>query len=115
MKKEDIIKNKINKIEKIGLKENLNKSRVDLVLPESILGMGEVLAYGVKKYKPNSWQNVDDAINVHYAALMRHLLDWKIGKIYDTESGFSHIKHVLTNAMFLLYHEETKLNIKKLK
>ena len=97
------------KIEKKGLKENQNKIRMDLITPESITGMAEVLTYGAIKYKPNSWQNVENGIDEHYAALMRHLVKWRQGEINDKETGLSHIKHVLTNAMFLLYHEENKL------
>ena len=94
-----------DKIEEIGLKDTAGKSRIDLITPEAILGLGEVLAYGATKYKPNSWQNVDDGINKHYAALMRHAVAWHSGERIDTESGYSHMKHVMSNAMFLLYHE----------
>src|SRR3990167_11522135 len=98
-----------SEIEKVGEKVDLGKPKIDLVTPECIIGMAEVLTIAGKKYTPNSWQNVDDGINVHYSALMRHLLLWKSGELYDKETKLSHIKHVLTNAMFLLHHEETKL------
>ena len=107
IRQEDIIRKKIEKIESVGLKEDKDKPRIDLVLPESIIGMAEVLTLGAKKYKPNSWQNINDAINVHYAALMRHLLAWKMGELNDEETKLSHIKHALTNCMFLLYHEKS--------
>jgi len=94
------------KIEKVGLKDDNNKPRVDLVLPETIIGMAEVLTIGVAKYKANSWQNVVEGEDVHYAALLRHLLAWKMGERFDKETKLSHMKHVLTNAMFLLYHEK---------
>jgi len=94
------------KIEKIGLKDKTGKARVELVSPNCILGMAEVLTYGANKYKPNSWQNIDSPIDTHYAALLRHLLIWRAGETNDKETGLSHIKHVLTNAMFLLDHEE---------
>lgn len=98
-------------IEKIGLKENKDKLRFDLITTESMIGLAEVLTYGAKKYKPNSWQNVENGLDEHYAALMRHLISWRDGEIVDNETGLSHIKHVLANAMFLLHHE-TKLNKK---
>jgi len=94
------------KIEKIGLKEQKDKIRVELVYPECIEGMAEVLTFGAKKYKANSWQNIKDPIDTHYAALLRHLLAWRKGEINDSETGFSHMKHVLTDAMFLLDHEQ---------
>lgn len=93
-------------LEKIGLKDNKNKLRFDLITPECLTGLAEVLTYGAEKYKPNSWQNVENGIDEHYSALMRHLIKWRQGDIYDEETKLSHIKHVLTNAMFLLYHEQ---------
>ena len=94
------------KIEQIGLKDKVGKLRMDLITPECIIGMAEVLTYGAIKYKPNSWQNVENGIDEHYASLMRHLIVWKQGEMNDNESKLSHMKHVLTNAMFLLYHEQ---------
>lgn len=94
------------KIEKVGLKDNDNKLMFELITPECVIGIVECLTYGAKKYKPNSWQNVDNAIDTHYGALMRHLMAWRQGEIFDKETKLSHMKHVLSNAMFLLYHEE---------
>ena len=94
------------KIEDVGLKDNNGKLRVDLVTAECIEGMAEVLGYGARKYKANSWQNVENGKDEHYAALLRHLLAWRRGEINDPETNLNHIKHVLTNAMFLLYHDE---------
>jgi len=95
-------------IEKKGLKDDKGKLRYDLITPESIEALAEVLTYGAKKYKPNSWQNVEDASNKHYAALMRHLIAWRKGEKLDPETKLNHIKHILTNTMFLLYQEEKK-------
>lgn len=100
-------------IEEEGLKDYGHKPRIDLIDPDSILGLAECLEYGCRKYKPNSWQNIKDPLNTHYAALMRHILAWKKGELDDPESGIAHIKHVLSNAMFLLYHENRFLRDKK--
>ncbi len=94
------------KIEKVGQKIDEGKLRVELVSPEAIIGMSEVLTLALNKYDANSWQNVTNGEDVHYAALLRHLLAWRMGEINDEESGLSHMKHVLTNAMFLLHHEK---------
>lgn len=94
------------KVEKVGLKDDKGKLRFDLITPGCLTGLAEVLTYGAHKYKPNSWQNVEDAENKHYAALLRHLVAWRSGEVYDSETNLSHIKHILTNAMFLLYQEE---------
>jgi len=97
---------------KIGLKDDKGKVMVHLVLPNTIIGMGEVLTFGAEKYEPNTWQNVKEPEDTHYAALMRHLLSWRNGECLDKESGLSHMKHVLTNAMFLLDHEQSDRIIK---
>lgn len=93
-------------------KDRTGKPPVDLVTPESILGMAEVLKLGADKYGANTWQRVQNPIDTHYSALLRHLLYWKQGELDDPESGLSHIKHALTNAMFLLDHEEKYLRSK---
>ncbi len=102
----------MNEIAFKGEKDSKGKLRVDLVTPECIIGMAEVLGKALEKYTPNSWQNVKDGLNEHYAAVLRHLLKWRMGELDDDETKLSHMKHVLTNAMFLLYHEEHLLRNK---
>ena len=89
----------------IGRKDDQCKNRLDLIEPEFIEGVGQVLTFGAKKYEPNSWQKVEDAENRYYAAALRHLLAWRRGEVNDIESGLSHLKHVATNIMFLLHFE----------
>lgn len=101
-----------SKIQEVGEKDRTGKLRVDLVTPECIVGMAEVLTFALENYTENSWQNVENPIDTHYAALFRHLLDWRMGKITDSKSNLSAMKHVLTNAMFLLHHEERFLRNK---
>ena|SRR6218665_2272260 len=89
-----------------GVKLDDDKLRLDLVPPSLIIGVGEVLTFGAKKYTPNGWQHVPDAKQRYEAALMRHLMSYKAGEELDFESGLSHLKHLLTNAAFLLWFEE---------
>lgn len=84
------------------------KTRLDLIEPEFIEQVGKVLTFGAQKYEPNNWQNVDDAENRYYAALMRHLLAYRKGEEKDPESGLSHLAHAACNAMFLLHFEQEK-------
>lgn len=90
----------------VGEKDRSGKIRVDLISPECIIGMGEVLTAALNNYSENSWQNIDNPIDTHYGALLRHLLKWRSGELDDDKTKLSHIKHILTNAMFLLHHEE---------
>jgi len=94
------------KIADVGEKDAVGKLRVELIETQSIIGLAEVLTKALEKYTPNSWQNIDDPIDTHYAALLRHLLAWRSGELDDKETKLSHIKHILANAMFLLYHEQ---------
>lgn len=94
------------KIEKVGLKEDKGKPRVELIPPKAIIELAKVLTYGANKYKPNSWQNVTQGKDVHYASALRHLLAWKDGEALDKESGLPHLSHAFSNIMFLMYHEE---------
>lgn len=90
----------------IGRKDDQDKNRLDLIEPQFIKGVGEVLTYGAGKYAPNSWQNVEDAEDRYYAALLRHLMAYRAGETADKESGLSHLKHAACNIMFLLHFEQ---------
>lgn len=87
----------------VGLKYDSDKLLVTLVQPEFIEGIAEVLTFGAKKYKPNSWQTVPDGKRRYKDALYRHWLAYLKGEEYDLESGLSHLKHIACNAMFLLH------------
>lgn len=88
-----------------GRKDDKEKNRLDLIEPEFIEGIGEVLTFGADKYEPNNWQNVEDAKNRYYAAALRHLIAWRKGEKTDPESGFSPLDHVACNIMFLKHFE----------
>lgn len=97
-------------IEKIGLKDNHGKNKLELILPEWIEGIGEVLTYGANKYKPNSWQNVENGIDVHYGAAMRHIVAYRKGEYLDKETNLPHLYHAVSNLLFIINHEENKEN-----
>ena len=88
-----------------GRKDDKEKNRLDLVEPEFIEGIGEVLTFGANKYEPNNWQKVEDAENRYYAAALRHLIAWRKGEKIDQETGLSHLDHVACNIMFLKHFE----------
>jgi hypothetical protein len=82
-------------------KSDQGKVRTDLVIPDFILGVAEVRTFGTKKYGPDTWKDIPDAVNRYYAATLRHLLAWRNGDTVDAESGLNHLKHVACNIMFL--------------
>ena len=81
------------------------KSRVDLICPEFIEGIGQILGYGASKYEDNSWQKVPQADDRYYAAAMRHLLAYRRGENIDAETCKSHLLHAACCLMFLEYFE----------
>lgn len=93
--------------QEIGHKDDMDKVRLDLLPPEAVMGLGEVLTYGANKYGPNNWRGVES--ERYEAALLRHLMAWKAGSAVDEESGLSHLKHVLCNAAFLVALESGKV------
>lgn len=86
-----------------GKKYDSGKLLVSLVQPEFVKGVAEVLTFGANKYAPNSWQTLPDAKRRYEDALYRHWLAYLGGEQLDNESGLEHLKHLATNAMFLLY------------
>ncbi len=86
----------------VGMKFDADKVQYDLIPPQALMALGDVLTYGAQKYAPNNWKNVDNPESRYYNALMRHLEAWRAGEGADPESGFPHLAHVLCNAVFLL-------------
>ena len=83
-----------------GLKYDAGKPRLDLIPPEAILAIGKVMTYGADKYGANNWQGV--APDRYVAALLRHLMAYRMGELCDPESTMPHLWHVLANAAFLV-------------
>lgn len=82
-----------------------NKLRMDLIPPQAISAIAEVLTYGAEKYSPESWRLVEPFYDRYYAAALRHLIAWRSGEKIDPESKISHLKHALCNLVFLVTKE----------
>ena len=91
-----------------SVKYDGNKVRMELLPLDALYEVAKVLTYGAKKYAPNSWQNLDQAKERYTGALLRHLTQAQKGEKLDSESGLSHVTHMTTNAIFLLWHEINK-------
>ncbi len=88
-----------------GRKDDKGKRRWSLV-PWSALGhVVDVLMFGAAKYADNNWQSVEDPIERYSNALERHMIDWRLGKRIDEESGRPVLAHVVCNGLFLLAFE----------
>lgn len=101
-----------------GVKFDSDKNRLELIPPEAILAMGEILTYGAVKYEDRNWER-----GVHWSrpfgAAMRHLWAWWGGRgpttksflmgSLDMETGRSHLWHAITCLAFLVAYEEREM------
>ncbi len=94
-----------------GLKYDEGKLLMSLVDPRYIEDVAGVLTFGAKKYKPNSWQTVEDAERRYTDALLRHTTAFLKGEYLDPESGLTHLSHMATNIMFLSHFERNKVRV----
>lgn len=81
---------------------NEGKPRLGLIPPEIIIGIGEVLTFGAKKYDDNNWKKGLSDENC-MSSCLRHLMAYQAGEEVDSESGLSHLKHAACNLAFMLY------------
>lgn len=83
-----------------GVKFDANKPSLDLIPLEALIGLGNVLTFGAKKYKRANWASGIEYSRLISAAL-RHLMAFNAGEDIDPESGLSHVDHALCNLAFL--------------
>jgi hypothetical protein len=84
------------------------KPRLDLVPPEAIIGLADVLTFGADKYAPRNWE-LGGAWGRSYASAMRHLMAFWSGEDIDPETGLPHIDHALTNIVFLSTYQKRNI------
>jgi hypothetical protein len=84
-----------------GLKYDQDKPRYDLIPPYAIDDLAKVLTFGAEKYAPNSWRNVENALERYRAALLRHTFAIQRGELIDEESGLPHSAHAMCCAAFI--------------
>ena len=86
-----------------GLKYDSEKTRVDLLDPLALEGLGKVLTFGAKKYAAHNWRG-----GISYSrllgALLRHSFAILRGEDLDPESGLPHVDHLGCCWMFLSWH-----------
>jgi hypothetical protein len=97
----------------VSLKFDKEKLRWDLIPMDVVEKIVEIYTFGSKKYGDNTWQGIDQ--DRYYAALMRHLVEWRKGNSLDDESGKLHLSHAAWNAIAILWHELQKQGVIKKK
>lgn len=89
-----------------AVKADQEKSRVELIPFVALERIGEVLAYGAKKYSRDNWrQGSGLAWTRLLGAALRHLYAWGRGENADPETGYSHLAHAACCVVFLLAYE----------
>ena len=84
-----------------GVKHDAGKLRLDLISPEMLRALGEVLTFGANKYGDRNWEKGIDLARL-YAANQRHLLAHREGEITDPESGMPHLYHAFCSLGMML-------------
>lgn len=87
-----------------GRKDDGDKVRLDLLPPELMFAVGEIMTFGAAKYGDRNWE-LGMAWSRPYAALMRHMLAWWSGEEFDRETKRSHLWHAGCCIAFLIAYE----------
>ncbi len=95
--------NKPEDIRFSAVKFDADKPPMDLLPPEALAGVAQVLDFGRHKYAADNWRKGFDWRRLAGACL-RHVFAWLGGEDKDQESGLSHIDHAICCLMFLSAH-----------
>jgi hypothetical protein len=83
-----------------GRKDDGEKPRTDLLDPDFLVGVSDVLGFGAKKYAAHNWRG-----GISYSrligAILRHCFAIMRGEDTDPESGLPHTGHLGCCVMFL--------------
>ncbi len=91
-------------------KNDAEKPRMELLDPDYMLGVAQVLTFGAKKYDAYNWQKAnEDDIERIKGAILRHQMAYMNGEIVDPETGLNHMYHIGCNAMFLAYFDRHRV------
>lgn len=91
-----------------GVKNDSGKIEWSYLPIEPMNEVLKVLMLGDRKYpSPDgcNWKAVPNARKRYYNAALRHITSWYNGEKTDPESGYNHLAHAVTNALFLLWFE----------
>ena len=88
--------------EPTGVKHDLGKPRMDLLVPEAELLTAAVFTFGANKYGNYNWMGGINYSRLH-ASLRRHLAEWAKGVDVDEESGLPHLAHASCNIQMLMW------------
>lgn len=76
----------------IGVKNDTEKTRFDLLSPDFLFEMADIMTFGAKKYADRNYL-LGISWSRYFSALMRHAWNWFRGNEVDEETGRSHLAH----------------------
>lgn len=85
-----------------GRKHDGGKLRYDLLPVLALKDVVKGLTYGTIKYDDNNWINVPEGRKRYIAAAMRHIEKYRMGVLFDEESGVHHLSAAIDNLMFIV-------------
>lgn len=88
-----------------GRKFDGGKLRYGLIPPLAQAEMVKVLTFGAEKYEPDNWKVVPESKRRYFDAMERHIWAWKMGEVFDPESGIHHLAHAMCCLAFLYEHD----------
>lgn len=83
-----------------GRKDDQEKARMDLLPPDALYEVAEVLTFGAKKYAARNWEK-GIAYGRVIGAALRHIFAIMRGEDRDPETGLLHAAHAICCLMFL--------------
>jgi len=91
-----------------GRKDDQGKLRTDLLPPDVLEAMAQILTDGADRYGDRNWEQ-GMKWSRPYGALLRHILSWWQGEDTDPDSGRPHLWHALCCVSFLVAYEQRKI------
>lgn len=87
-----------------GVKHDSSKVRTDLLPPDALWAVSEVMTDGAAKYGDRNWER-GMAWGRLLGASLRHLFAWAMGENLDRETGRPHLAHAACCVLFLLSYQ----------
>lgn len=85
--------------QEIGIKHDQEKVQLELFSARWLIGVGQVLTFGAKKYHAHNWRHGIQRSRLIGAAL-RHVVAYLGGEDFDPETGLLHLHHASCCLMF---------------
>ena len=88
-----------------GVKQVMQEMKcpLEMIPPQYIEGIAEVLKYGASKYAPNNWMRGMSWETVA-GGILRHITAFRRGEELDPETGLPHLHHAACGLMFLSWY-----------